>query len=134
MDALFPWMHLAGRILFALVFVMSGINHLMDLKGMTGYAESKGLPAPAFATAVSGIAILGGGIALILGWQVFIAAIVLAVFTFLTAVLMHQYWKEEDPMAKMNEMTHFLKDLALCGAALFIAYYAADDWPMSLGG
>jgi putative oxidoreductase len=134
MDALFPWMHLVGRILFALVFVMSGIGHLTNLQGMTGYAESKGLPAPAFATAVSGVVILGGGIALIVGWQTFLVAIVLAVFTFLTAVLMHQYWKEEDPMAKMNEQTHFLKDLALCGAALFMAYYADQDWPMSVGG
>lgn len=133
-ELLSPWMHFAGRILFALVFLLSGMNHLMKLGDMSGYAESKGLPAPTMATAVSGLAILGAGICLIVGWQVFVAAVVLAVFTFLTAVLMHQFWKEEDPMAKMNEMTHFLKDVALTGAALFIAFYADQDWPISLGG
>jgi putative oxidoreductase len=129
-----PWMHLVGRILFALVFILSGINHLTQLGNMAGYAQSKGLPAPTAAAAGSGIVILAGGIFLIVGWQVFLTGIVLAVFTFLTAVLMHQYWKEEDPGAKMNEMIHFLKDIALCGAALLIAFYADQEWPMSVGG
>ncbi len=134
-ELLGPWMHLIGRILFALVFVMSGFNHLANLRGMSGYAESKGLPAASAATAASGIIILGAGALLIIGWQVTLSAVVLAAFTFLTAVLMHQFWKEEDPMAQMNEMTHFLKDLALCGAALLLAFYSSQgDWPMSVGG
>jgi hypothetical protein len=47
---------------------------------------------------------------------------------------MHAYWRETDPMARMNERLHFQKDLALGGAALFVAYYGGGFWPFSLGG
>ena len=36
----------------------------------------------------------------------------------LTAVTMHQFWKESDAQAKMNTQIQFNKDLALAGAAL----------------
>lgn len=129
---LYPWMHLAGRILFALLFVMSGVNHLMQREAMTQYARGRGLPAPGVAVVVTGLVIIAGGLSVALGWHRFIGAGLLAIFLLLTAVLMHPFWKEEYEQMKMNEMTHFLKDLALAGAALLIAYYAGTEWPMSL--
>ncbi len=58
------------------------------------------------------------------------------IFLFLvpTAFIMHPFWKESEALAKQNEMAHFMKDIALAGAALFFAYYAGDWWPLSLGG
>ncbi len=53
-------------------------------------------------------------------------------FLLSTAFVMHPFWKESDPQASMNEMSHFMKDLALAGAALLIAFYAGMPWPMSL--
>jgi putative oxidoreductase len=133
-EALYPWMHLVGRILFSMVFILSGINHLTNLKMMTGYTQSKGLPAPKAVAAVSGVVIIVAGALLIVGHTRFIAAGVLFLFLLGTSFIFHPFWKETDPMAKMNEMTHFLKDMALAGAALFIAYYGGHPWPMSLGG
>jgi hypothetical protein len=34
--------------------------------------------------------------------------------------MMHTFWKETDPTAKMNESIAFFKDLALAGAALIL--------------
>lgn len=129
---LYPWMHLAGRILFALVFVLSGMSHLMQRQAMTEHARSRGIPAAGAAVVLTGLVIIAGGLMVATGWSRFIGAGLLAIFLLLTALLMHPFWKEADEQAKMNEMTHFLKDLALCGAALLIAYYAGDPWPMSL--
>lgn len=129
---LYPWMHLAGRILFALIFVMSGVNHLTQRQAMTEYARNRNLPAPGASVVLSGMVILVAGVAIMLGWHRFIAAGLLFLFLLATAVLMHPFWKEEDPQAKMNEMTHFLKDVALAGAALLVAYYAGQPWPMSI--
>jgi len=42
-----------------------------------------------------------------------------------TAFIMHAYWKETDPMAKMNEQIAFNKDISLAGAALIIFYIFA---------
>jgi len=130
---LFPWMHLVGRVLFALVFIMSGVNHLTNRKGMTMYAQSKGVPAPGALVTLTGVVILAAGVMVALGWHRFIAAGLLVIFLVPTAFMMHAFWKETDPMAKAGEMAHFLKDLALAGAALFMACYAGYSWPMSLG-
>lgn len=129
---LYPWMHLAGRTLFALVFVMSGINHLMQRQAMTEYTRSRNLPAAGAMVVLSGVVILVAGVALVLGWRRFIASGLLFLFLLGTAFFMHPFWKEDDPQAKMNEMTHFLKDLALAGGALLIAFYAGEPWPMSI--
>ena len=127
-----PWMHLMGRILFSMIFIASGMNHLMKLDDMSAYAASKGVPAAKAATAISGLVIMAGGIMIVLGWHRFIGAALLVMFLISTAFVMHPFWKESDPQASMNEMGHFMKDLALAGAALLIAVYAGLPWPMSL--
>ncbi|MFP3947258.1 MAG: DoxX family protein [Longimicrobiales bacterium] len=130
---LYPWIHLVGRILFSLVFVLSGVNHLMQRQAMTEYARARGLPTPGLAVVLSGIVLLACGLMIGVGYRRFIAAGILFLFLVSTAFLMHPFWKEEDPQAQQNEMTHFLKDLALAGAALIIAYYAGTPWPLALG-
>ena len=132
-EQLYPWLHLVGRILFSLIFVASGISHLTKLNDMAGMAQARGVPAPKLATAVAGVMIIAGGIMVMLGWRRFIGAGLLVIFLVPTAMMMHPFWKEKDPMAQMNEMAHFMKDMALAGAALFIAYYSGSAWPMAVG-
>jgi uncharacterized membrane protein YphA (DoxX/SURF4 family) len=133
-EELWPWMHLIGRILFALVFIGSGFGHLMQLDNTATYAKSKGVPAPKAAAAVTGLMIIAGGLSIALGWHRFIGAGLLVVFLLPAAFMMHAFWNVQDPMARQNEMAHFMKDIALAGAALFIAFYAGHPWPLSLGG
>ena len=125
--------HVLGRVLFSMMFIMSGMNHLMKLNDMSAYAASKGVPAPKVVTAVSGLMILVGGVLLLLGWHRFIGAGLITIFLFPNAIVMHAFWKETDPAARMNEMAHFMKDMAMLGAALLIAFYAPTVWPISLG-
>ena len=44
---------LAGRILLALIFVISGYNKLVGFDGTVGYIASKGLPLPQLAAAAA---------------------------------------------------------------------------------
>lgn len=134
MEMIYPWAHFIGRVLFSLVFIASGINHFTQMQGMVGYATSKKALAPKLAVPLTGLVSLFGGIAIVVGWQARLGAWLIFIFMVLTSFLMHNFWKETEPMAKMNEMIHFQKDMALGGAALFIAYYADQPWPMSLGG
>jgi len=126
-------MHVVGRVLFSMMFIMGGMNHLMKLNDTSAYAASKGVPAPKVLTAVSGLMIMVGGVLVLLGWHRFIGAWLIAIFLFPKAMLMHAFWKETDPAARKNETAHFMKDMAMAGAALLIAFYAPTVWPMSLG-
>jgi uncharacterized membrane protein YphA (DoxX/SURF4 family) len=133
-EPLFTIGHVVGRLLLGYIFITSGWSHLSKLGPTAGYAASKGVPAPKFFVAFSGVMILVGASLIILGWHRFIGAGLLVLFLLPVAFTMHAFWKETDPMARMNEMSHFQKDLGLAGAAMLVAYYSGQSWPFSLGG
>lgn len=134
MEQLYPWMHLVGRVLLSMIFIGSGISHFTQMNSMVGYATGKGAPMPKLTVPLTGAMILIGGICLALGWRRFIGAGLIFIFTVLAAFFMHAFWKEKDPMVRMAEQGHFMKDLGLGGGALFMAYYAGHPWPLSIGG
>ena len=109
-----------ARVLFALIFISSGISHLTKLEAMTGYAQYKKVPAAKFSVLLSGLMILIGGLYIAFGVYADLGALLLALLLIPTAFLMHAFWKETDPTAKQNETISFFKDLSLAGAALII--------------
>lgn len=117
---------LVGRVLFAGLFLMSAFGHLTQTDAMTGYAGSKGVPSARAAVMVSGVLILVGGLMVLLGVWGDLGALLLVVFLVPTAFMMHGPWKAADDQEKQMEQVHFLKDLALAGAALALfAFFAA---------
>lgn len=121
-----------GRILFAAIFIMSGLNHFMQAGAMTQYAESKGLPAPRFMVLFSGAMILAGGLSVLLWQYVVYGAGLLFVFLLVAAFTMHDFWAIEDEQQKQNEMTQFMKNLSLSGAALILYVLAQVPDPNTL--
>jgi uncharacterized membrane protein YphA (DoxX/SURF4 family) len=109
-----------GRVLFALIFINSGISHLTKLDAMTGYATYKKVPAAKLSVIVSGVMILIGGLYIALGIYADLGALLIALFLIPAAFLMSAFWKETDATAKQNESIGFFKDLSLAGAALII--------------
>ena len=109
-----------GRVLFALLFISSGISHFTKTSAMTGYVQFKKVPMAKFSVLLSGAMILLGGIYIAIGFYADLGALLLAVFLIPTAFLMHAFWKENDPTSKQNESIAFFKDLSLAGAALII--------------
>ena len=126
-----------GRILFGALFLLSGIGHFAKLEAMVGYAKYKKLPAAKFGVLISGLFFLIGGIYIILGLWVDLGALLLAITLILTAFIFHNFWKESDATAKMNEQIAFNKDLSLAGAALIlfalIASGTLTDFGPSIG-
>jgi putative oxidoreductase len=111
---------LIGRIIFGGFFLMSGINHFTKLEAMTGYAKYKKLPAAKLGVLLSGLMLLVGGAAVLLGYYADLGALLLAIFLILAAIIFHNFWAESDATAKQNEMMAFMKDFALAGAALIL--------------
>lgn len=119
MDAI-TFLFLVGRIIYGGYFLMAGLNHFLKNEMMSQYAASKKVPSPKLAVYLSGILIVPGGLGILLGaypeWSVALIAVFLIVITF----KMHNYWSVVDPNAKMADMQHFLKNMALLGAALML--------------
>lgn len=105
--------HLLGRILLALIFVIAGLGKLSSLAGTAGYMQSVGLPAillwPTIALEVL------GGIALIIGFQTRYTAWALAAFCVVSAALFH------NDFANQMQMTMFLKNLSIAGGLLVLS-------------
>jgi uncharacterized membrane protein YphA (DoxX/SURF4 family) len=109
-----------GRVLFALLFISSGVSHLTKLEAMTGYAQYKKVPAAKFSVILSSLMILIGGLYIAFGVYADLGALLIALFLIPTSFLMHAFWKETDATAKQNESIGFFKNLSLAGAALII--------------
>jgi uncharacterized membrane protein YphA (DoxX/SURF4 family) len=109
-----------GRVLFALIFINSGIAHLTKLQAMTGYAQYTKVPAAKLSVIVTGLMLVVGGLYIALGVYADLGALLLAIFLVASAFMMHNFWTIEDAQAKQGETINFFKNLALAGAALII--------------
>lgn len=121
-----------GRILFSMIFLFSGLGHLMKAGSMTQYAAAKGVPAPRLMVLLTGIMILLGGLSILLWSWVNVGAWLLVLFLLGAALKMHDFWAVEDPMQRQGEMAQFMKNLSLAGAA--IVFYVLYQRPELLAG
>jgi uncharacterized membrane protein YphA (DoxX/SURF4 family) len=115
---------LIGRVIFVAIFLNSGIGHFRQREGMVAYARAVGAPAPPFFVPASGLLILAGGLMVAVGAWADLGALLLVAFLVPTAFFMHAFWRVDDPQMRVNQQTHFLKNLSMAGAslALFALY------------
>ena len=118
-----------ARILFAQLFIISGLGMTGNLAGTAAFMEGAGLPL-AKALLMLAIALqVGGGILLVLGWQARWVATALCMFTFLTAMIFHPFWSS-DPASVFGQLNNFMKNLAIMGGMLYVMVHGAG--PLSL--
>jgi putative oxidoreductase len=111
---------LIGRVLFSMIFLASAAGHFKNTEGMAGYAASKGLKNAKPLVQLTGLMLAIGALAVLLGVYAQYGVLLLIAFLIPTTFIMHAFWKETDPMAKMNEQVAFFKNLGLIGGGLFL--------------
>ena len=109
---------LLGRLMFGGFFLYNGINHFQHRKEMAQYAAAKGVPAAEVAVVGTGVAMTVGGASILLGVKPKIGTLVILGFLAGVSPIMHDFWRNEDPNERMNNMASFMKNLALAGGAL----------------
>jgi putative oxidoreductase len=120
-----------GRLVFGGFFLYNGINHIKQHKNLSQYAGLKNVPLPEHAVTAATALLLLGGASILLGAKPKIGTA--AVIAFLAGVSpkMHDFWSQQDPSQRQNEMIQFSKNMALLGAA--IALMGVDEpWPASV--
>jgi putative oxidoreductase len=113
-----------GRVLLAVLFVMSGISKLTDPAGTIGYIQSAHLPLPNIAYGIALAVELLGGILLIVGYRTRLVALVLAVFTVAAAIGFHAHFADQ------NQMIHFMKNIAITGGLLQVVAFGAGAFSL----
>jgi putative oxidoreductase len=117
-----------GRLLFSLIFVMSGMNHFSS--GSISYAANSGLPMADILVPISGLIAIIGGLSVMLGFHARVGALLLLVFLIPVTLVMHNFWAYTDPEMMQMQMIHFMKNLSMIGATTLIAFYGAG--PLSI--
>ena len=111
---------LAGRLLLATIFVHEGWSKLAGYTAAIAYMNAYGVPGQLLPLAIA--VELGCGALIVLGYQTRAAALVLAVFCMLTAVLFHTN------VGDRNQLLHFEKDLAIAGGFLVLVVHGGGAW------
>jgi putative oxidoreductase len=117
--------NLLGRLLLAYMFVSSGWGKLTAYAATAHYLQSLGIPGALLPLVI--LAELGGGIAVLLGFLTRIAALGLAVFCVLTAVMVHYPLAQAATEVQIQhlQMLNVMKNLAIAGGFLVLAAHGA---------
>ncbi|PSJ58479.1 DoxX family protein [Pseudaminobacter soli (ex Li et al. 2025)] len=108
---------LLGRILLSIIFILAGFGKLTGIAGTAQYFAGYGLPMPTVTAVVVGLVEFFGGLAVLIGFQTRIAAILLAIFSVAAALVAHTNW------ADMMQLINFQKNLAMAGGLLVLAAF-----------
>ena len=115
MKQLHPYFGLCGRVLMALMFVASGYGKIGGYEGTQGFMEAMGVPGMLLPLVI--VLELGGGLAIMAGWQTRIIAILLAGFTLVSAFIFHLNFADQ------MQSILFMKNLSVAGGFLVLAAY-----------
>lgn len=105
---------LLGRILIAVIFLMSGAEKVMNYPGTLGYMVKFGLPFPQVLLVASVVVEIVCALALIAGWKTRWAAA--ALFLWMIPVT----WVFHNPAGGQDAVAHFMKNLAIEGGILML--------------
>jgi putative oxidoreductase len=119
---------LLGRLLFGLIFIMSGPRHFTS--GVIGFAASQGVPLASILVPISGLLALAGGLSILLGYRAKIGAWLIVLFLVGVTPMMHKFWGIADPMAQQMQMIMFFKNLSMLGGALLITQLGSGPWSL----
>jgi putative oxidoreductase len=115
-----PGMLLVGRVLLAAIFLVAGVRKLLGVAGTAAYFAKLGFPAAEVFAWIAIVIEIGAGLMLLVGWRTRIAAWALILFVAVATAMAHRFW-EFDAAQQVNQMNHFLKNLAIIGGLLFVA-------------
>ena len=104
----------AGRILIALIFLLSGIDKIVHFAPTLGYMQKAGLPFPQALLIASAIIEIVAALAIMAGWNTRWAAAALVLWMIPVTLVFH------NPAAGQEAMAHFMKNVAIMGGLLVL--------------
>jgi putative oxidoreductase len=121
-----PWITLSGRILFTLIFFLSGVTHFTDIEGYVSLMH-EAIPFRTFWVLISGVVELVGATLILFDRSARTGAWLIVLFLLPVTLTVHGYEMISAESAEMRaiQLSFFLKGLAMMGGALLISQLGA---------
>ena len=110
-------LNVAGRLLLAHIFVISGYGKIVGFAGTQAYMASKGVPGALLPLVI--LLELGGGLAIVAGFTTRWVALALALFCVASGLLFHL------DFANQGQTINLMKNFAMAGGFLLLAQIGA---------
>ncbi len=112
-----------GRFLLGLYFLVPGIAKIMAPESQLEMMAGQNIPFAQALLWFAGVSSILGGLALMSGRYVKLAAYGFVIYILLVNVLIHPFWMIE------SELQNFIKNLGILAGLLVLAGYANMRWP-----
>jgi uncharacterized membrane protein YphA (DoxX/SURF4 family) len=138
-----PILFTAGRVLFVLIFILSGAQKLWDISGTAAEIAKKftvppafvefaaqlqtmtGMQTPQLLAIFCGVVEIVAALMIIFNFATRLATLALILFTIAATYYMHDFWNQLGP-ERLDNMVHALKNLSIVGGLLVL--FALGSW------
>ena len=121
---------LLARLVLSPLFILGGVNHLLNWNGTIKFMTSKGMGIEAVFGSSSPIVVqvllagataflLLGGLSVLLGIRARWGAVLLIVFLLPAALIFHDYWNYDGQIQQL-QMANFMKNITIAGGLLMV--------------
>jgi putative oxidoreductase len=111
-----------ARLFLGQIFLLSGIFKISGYEGTQGYMDAMGVPGMLLPLVI--LFEIGGGLAIITGWQTKPASIALAAFTVAAAAIFHNNFSDQ------MQVIMFMKNIAIAGGFILLAIHGAGGYSL----
>lgn len=121
---------LLGRIMLCTIFLLAAVaNKIPQFSSVVQIMAKEGVPMPEVALVGAIVFLIAGSLFVITGFQARIGAGLLLAFLVNATFFFHDFWTMP-PARQPEEMAHFMKNLGLAGAMLFIIANGSGAWSL----
>ncbi|WP_117190850.1 DoxX family protein [Rhizobium terrae] len=126
---------LVGRILLSGMFILAGFQKFGDPASTAGMITGAGIPAATLLTYLAGLFEVVAGLAVLIGFQTRIAALLLAAFSVFTALVFHSgaivipgFPDAANGLLTVFNQLNMMKNLTIAGGFLALAAAGAGAY------
>ncbi len=125
-----PAIGMAGRIMFTLIFFLSGVTHFTDLPRYVALMPA-GIPFREFWVMLSGVVEIAGATMILTNSWPRLGAWLIAIFLVPVTITVHGYLmvNAPDEMSRQAQLSFFLKGVTMTGAALLFTQLGVRPGP-----
>jgi putative oxidoreductase len=106
-----------ARVFLGHIFLLAGLSKIGAYEGTQGYMDAMGVPGMLLPLVI--LLEVGGGLAIIAGWQTRWASYAMAAFSIVSALIFHNNFGDQ------TQMIMFMKNISIAGGFLLLAYQGA---------